>query len=108
MRFGFLASVALTIAVLGCSTPEPEAPAPTAPAATAKQRPRPSATPEDGQPKRSPDVPRPTISVSKPEGAPDPRRTETPCNRNEAGWKWVGTVVEDGRCVVGPCTCVQG
>lgn len=106
MRFGFLASVALTIAVLGCSAPEPEAPAPTAPAATAKPRPRPSATPAD--PKRSPATPWPTISVSKQEGAPDPRRAETPCDRNEAGWKWQGTLVVDGRCTVGPCSCVQG
>ena len=36
---------------------------------------------------------------------PNPRRAETPCDRKEAGWKWVGNIVENGQCIVGPCEC---
>jgi hypothetical protein len=48
----------------------------------------------------------PTMSV-KPQGGDQmpPRHAETPCDRKEAGWKWVGNIVEDGHCVVGPCKC---
>ena len=107
MRFGFVASVALTIAVLGCSTPEAPPPAAPAPTATAKPRPSP-APPKEGAAQRPPEPTLPTIVPPKPEGAPDPRRAETPCDRHEPGWKWIGNVVDEGRCVVGPCTCVQG
>ena len=107
MRFGFVASVALTIAVLGCSTPEPPAPAVPAPTATAK--PRPSPLPEDGSATKQPPAPTlQTIVPPEPTGAPDVRRQETPCDRHEPGWKWTGNVVDEGRCVVGPCSCVQG
>jgi hypothetical protein len=108
MRSGFVASVALTIAVLGCSTPEAP-PAPAAPAPTAMAKPQPSpAPPKEGATNRPPGTGLPTIALPQPEGVPDPRRAETPCDRHEPGWKWVGSVVDEGRCVVGPCNCVQG
>lgn len=34
-------------------------------------------------------------------------REETPCDRNEPGWVLKGTLVEDGKCVVGPCDCIE-
>jgi hypothetical protein len=107
MRIGLVASVALSVVVLGCAAPDaPEAPAPAA--ATAKPRPRPSPPPKDAQPKEPPAPTLPTIVPPKAEGPPDARRQETPCDRNETGWKWTGGHVEDGRCTIGPCTCVQG
>lgn len=105
MRFCFVASVALGLAVLGCSS-APEAPQAPTPTATIKPRPRP--LPSQGKPGRSPAPPLPTISVPMPANTvADLRRQETPCDRHEPGWKWVGTVVEDGRCAVGPCTCTK-
>jgi hypothetical protein len=103
MRFCFVASVVLSLAVLGCSS-APEVPKAPTPTATVKPRPRPS--PATG-PTRSPGPPLPTVSLSAPQGAADLSRQQTPCDRHEPGWKWVGTVVQDGRCVVGPCTCTK-
>ena len=109
MRFGTVASVALVITLLGCSkpdAPEPKpAPAPLSAKPAAAPPPPPNAA---ARPQAAPAAPLPTIVVQKPADVPeDPRRKETPCDRNEPGWKWVGTVVENGQCAVGPCDCVQ-
>ena len=109
MRIRTAVALALALTWLGCSKPESEAPkdaAPPAPAATrapaAADAPAPTASP------KRPAVTLPTVHVEPPADIPpDPRRAETPCDRHEAGWKWHGTVIEDGRCVVGPCTCVK-
>jgi hypothetical protein len=108
MRLGLVASVVLTGALLACSKSEGP-PAAQPPAVAAK----PTRVPLDDAAKearnRRPAQPLPTIHVEPPADAPpDPRRAETPCDRKEAGWKWVGTIVEEGRCVVGPCDCVKG
>lgn len=99
------AALALALTWLGCSGSEPE---------PAKQQPAPAAAPSAAAPAAAPTMsPRrpvatiPTIHVP-PEaysGDGKPRYPETPCDRKEAGWKWVGNLVEDGNCVVGPCKC---
>lgn len=99
-----VAVLALTIGSLGCSPSEPPQPAPTAAAAKSAAPAPPPAPPVKAV---QPQNPMPTISVPPPAHPPDPRRTETPCDRQEPGWKWQGNLVEDGRCVVGPCTCVK-
>ena len=115
MRVGTFASVVLTIAVLGCSKSEPPAPPPVVPppapasGAAAAKPPRPTVDPaKAAAPKASPAAPLPTIIVHSPSGVNDPRRAETPCDRHEEGWKWVGHVVDNGNCVVGPCSCEKG
>jgi hypothetical protein len=101
-----VAAFALTIGSLGCSkgeAPQPPAPAPSVAAAKPAQPPRPP------KPAQAPANPLPTIVVNPPADVPpDPRRTVTPCDRKEPGWKWQGSLVEDGHCVVGPCICVKG
>jgi hypothetical protein len=102
-------SIVLAGALLACSKPEAPAPAP-APAAppTAAAAAKPAAAKPAADPQSSPRPTLQSIVVHTPAGAgDDPRRKETPCDRQEAGWKWVGNVVEDGRCAVGPCDCVK-
>ena len=104
MKIRTVVVLALALTWLGCSKPEPEAPQDAAPPApAAPQAPAPGAAPT-ASPKR-PIVTLPTVAEPHADVPTDPRRAETPCDRHEAGWKWVGTVVEDGRCVVGPCAC---
>lgn len=95
-------ALALALACVGCAKSEPEAPKPVAPAPTASVAVPAAPT----QSPRRPAVTLPTVDVKPP---PDvkPRHPETPCDRHEAGWKWTGTVVEDGVCTVGPCACVK-
>lgn len=98
-------TLALACAWLGCSKPEPEPQKQAAPAATKVAAPAaPAPAPSAGQ--REPVATLPTVDVKPP---PDsrPRYPETPCDRHEAGWKWVGTIVENGQCIVGPCACVK-
>lgn len=101
MRVATYLAVASTVLLLACSEREvPEPPAAPSPGkAPAAQQAAPPVPP-------APASPLPTIA--EPPRPDDPRRAETPCDRNEPGWKWVGTLVEEGRCVVGPCECVQG
>ena len=96
--------LALALAWLGCSKSEPVPPQPAAPAATATGAA--AAAPVPTMSPRRPAVTLPTVHVEPP---PDsrPRNPETPCDRHESGWKWVGTIVENGQCVVGPCACVK-
>jgi len=102
MRVSSVLAVAATALLLGCS--EPEAPEPAAGGSPAAGMPPAAA-------QKAPPIPPPPANplptVAEPERAPDVRRPETPCDRNEPGWKWTGNVVEDGRCVVGPCDCVR-
>ena len=109
MRVGtVVASVAMGLSLLACSKAEPPAakpeaaPPPAAPAAVAPQNP-------SANPQGKPAGPRPTTVLQVPDTAPtDYRGEETPCDRNEPGWKWTGNLVENGQCVVGPCDCVKG
>jgi len=102
MRVVTLLVVASVALLAACS--EPDAPEPAA--ATSPAGMPPAAAPQKAPPiPPGPEDPLPT--VAEPERGPDPRRPETPCDRHEPGWKWTGNVVEDGRCVVGPCDCVR-
>mgnify|MGYP000623575141 CR=1 FL=1 len=110
MRIGTVVSVGAILALLACSKPEAPAPVPTgAPRASAPiTKPSPIAAATQAPAMRQPKSPMPTIVMQRPAAVPeDQRHKETPCDRNEAGWKWVGNVVEDGRCAVGPCDCVK-
>lgn len=95
--------LALALTVLGCSKSEPDAPKPAAPAAAVATAAAAPAAPTPS-PKR-PAVTIPTIAIQPTTG--QSRYPETPCERHESGWKWVGTIVENGQCVVGPCSCVK-
>jgi hypothetical protein len=103
MRAATFLAVASTALLLACS--EPEAPAPAAVTS-------PAGMPPAAAPQKAPPVPaapaNPLPTVAEPPRGADVRRPDTPCDRNEPGWKWTGNVVEDGRCVVGPCDCVRG
>lgn len=113
MRLAVVGSIVLAGTLLACSKPEAPAPAPAPVAApTAAAAAAAAAKPAAAEPVVDPQSsPRPTmqsIPLHTLSGAgDDPRRKETPCHRQEAGWKWVGNVVEDGRCAVGPCDCVK-
>lgn len=100
MRVATYLAVASTVLLLACS--EREAPEPAAAPSPAKAPAAQKAPPLPPAPAN----PLPTIAV--PPRGDDPRHPETPCDRNEPGWKWQGNLVEDGKCVVGPCECVQG
>jgi hypothetical protein len=104
MTIRTVVALALTVAWLGCSGPEPEPAKQPVAQATAKSAPAPNAGPTTSP--RRPIAPMPTVSVKQQQGEQfPPRHAETPCDRKEAGWKWVGNIVEDGHCVVGPCKC---
>lgn len=100
--------IALTIALawLGCSKSDPAATTPAAPAPTAVKAAAAAPAPAPTASRARPVATLPTVHVEPP---PDskPRNPETPCDRHESGWKWVGTVVENGQCSVGPCSCVK-
>lgn len=110
MRFGTVAaSIAVALTLLACSKPEPpaaaSAPAPPTAAQPAAVVPPPNPA---ANPQAKPAGPQATTVQQMPAGAPtDYRAEKTPCHRNEPGWKWVGNLVENGQCAVGPCDCVK-
>jgi len=112
MRARTCVAVLISVFALGCSgpdAPEPQAPAPAPPAAQAPAAKAPPPAPPVAKAPPSiapPANPMPTVVVPQ-NTAEDPRRPQTACDRHEPGWKWHGTVVEDGKCVVGPCDCVK-
>ena len=96
-------ALALTLAIVGCSKSEPE---PAKPAAPAKAAATVAAAPAAPTPSpRRPAVTIPTVGIQPTTG--QSRYPETPCERHESGWKWTGTIVENGQCIVGPCACVK-
>jgi len=107
MRICTVVALALALTWLGCAKPEAEAPKEAAPQAPAATRASATAAAPTASPPR-PAVTLPPLEVQPPADIPpDPRRAETPCDRQEAGWKWAGTLVEEGRCVVRPCACLK-
>jgi len=118
MRFATVASillsVGLSVGMLACSKPETPEPAQAPAAAPAQVAPPAAAEKPKAAAKAAANplgTPLPTlksIPLHTPPGLnEDSRRQPTPCDRNEPGWKWVGNVVEDGKCAVGPCDCVK-
>lgn len=99
MRFIPVACFVSAIALVACSTPEaPETQAPPAPTAAAV------GVPPAAKPKPPAAAPAATEHSEAAEGA---HQKDIHCQRNEPGWKWVGNIVEEGKCVVGPCDCVR-
>ena len=96
-------SLALALALVGCSKSEPEPAKPAAPARPAATAPAAPAAPTPSP--RRPAVTIPTVAIPPTTG--QSRYPETPCERHEPGWKWTGTIVENGQCIVGPCACVK-
>ena len=98
-------ALALALAWLGCSRSEPP-PTPAAPASSVATAA--AAAPAPG-PTMSPRRPAVTIPAIQKDPSAEARalNSGTPCDRHESGWKWVGTVVENGQCSVGPCSCVK-
>lgn len=100
MRFPVVASIVLSLSLLACSKSETPEPAHLSPqngesqSANSSPTSRPMAVAPPAQPEQA----APPVD--------DPRYKPTACDRNEPGWKWVGNLVEEGKCVVGPCDCV--